>query len=118
MATPYHVYSSRNHFVEPPSIVNRIAAAVPAVIATRIQKFANPQSSLTSNVTHLARGRWRQQVGFRALLSLPNVFILIWLVALLWGERWAFNDSVAACDWRSWEQWVSMHLYLEGCELL
>jgi hypothetical protein len=43
----------------------------------------------------------------RAVLNLPNLCILVWVLVLLWGERWVFSGSIAACEWAGWENWVS-----------
>ncbi|PHH73150.1 hypothetical protein CDD80_4014 [Ophiocordyceps camponoti-rufipedis] len=39
------------------------------------------------------------------LLSFPHGLVLVWIVILLWGERWVFSSKIGACDWRRWEQW-------------
>ena len=43
----------------------------------------------------------------RRLLSLPHAFVLLWVVVLLWGERWVFRSAIEACKWEGWERWVS-----------
>jgi hypothetical protein len=42
----------------------------------------------------------------RRLLSLPHLFVAIWALVLLWGERWAFKSAIEACEWGKWERWV------------
>lgn len=38
-------------------------------------------------------------------MSLPHLFVAVWVVTLLWGERWVFQSAVKACQWESWESW-------------
>ncbi|KOS21368.1 Cell division control protein 1 [Escovopsis weberi] len=47
----------------------------------------------------------RLNLTARRLLSFPHLLVLVWLVILLWGERWMFDSKVADCDWKSWEKW-------------
>jgi hypothetical protein len=42
----------------------------------------------------------------RRLLSFPHLLALLWLVLLLWGERWVFGTRVSKCQWEKWEDWV------------
>lgn len=110
MAPPYHrssKYSTRNHFVEPPSILDRIVDNLPAFITTRIQYLVDPSTYSLRTIR-----RWKQRIGVRTFINVPNAFILIWFLVLLWGEKWVFEDSIAACDWKSWEKWVSTPLIL------
>ncbi|KAM3086117.1 hypothetical protein ACMFMF_000072 [Clarireedia jacksonii] len=56
--------------------------------------------------------RWLRQVvvrecNWRRLLSLPHLLVAIWIVALMYGERWVFEKSVQACAWDNWERWPS-----------
>ncbi|KAL8823356.1 MAG: hypothetical protein Q9191_005928 [Dirinaria sp. TL-2023a] len=41
--------------------------------------------------------------GFRPISAL---FILLWVLALWWGERAVFHRKVKACSWDRWEHWV------------
>ena len=59
------------------------------------------QASAYRSLRH-ARRAWT----LRRLMSLPHLFVAIWLLVLLWGERWVFENNVAACTWESWEKWV------------
>ncbi|RKF64872.1 Cell division control protein 1 [Erysiphe neolycopersici] len=38
-------------------------------------------------------------------LALPNIFIVIWFILLLWGEVWVFQSCVSRCKWSNWERW-------------
>lgn len=42
----------------------------------------------------------------RRLLSFPHALVLVWMVILLWGERWVFESKVDDCAWKKWEKWV------------
>lgn len=44
----------------------------------------------------------------RRLLSVSNALILLWICLLWWGERLVFRNSLTACQWNQWEQWVSL----------
>lgn len=43
----------------------------------------------------------------KRLFTVVNLSILVWLVALYHSERIVFKQSIEACDWGSWESWVS-----------
>ena len=55
-----------------------------------------------------AKGRPRTKLAIlrRRLTRLPTLFVLVWLFVLYWGERKLFNDSIDACQWDKWENWV------------
>lgn len=59
-------------------------------------------------VASLARAvrQVRRNLTAARLLSLPHLLVAVWVVILLWGERWAFHSSVESCDWGNWENWV------------
>ncbi|POS86258.1 hypothetical protein EPUL_004161 [Erysiphe pulchra] len=38
-------------------------------------------------------------------LALPNIFIGVWFVLLLWGEVLVFQRCVSQCRWSNWERW-------------
>lgn len=41
----------------------------------------------------------------KRLLRLTTALVLIWLVAVWWGERGIFKSAVAQCEWQNWERW-------------
>ncbi|PNY27999.1 Uncharacterized protein TCAP_02081, partial [Tolypocladium capitatum] len=49
--------------------------------------------------------RVRRNLTPRRLLSVPHALVLVWMVVLLWGERWVFDSKVEDCAWRNWEKW-------------
>lgn len=48
----------------------------------------------------------RRNMVRRRLLSFPHLLVGLWIVVLLWGERWTFASKVGRCDWDHWEDWV------------
>lgn len=41
----------------------------------------------------------------RRLLSFPHLLVALWMLVMLWGERWVFASRVSSCDWDHWEDW-------------
>lgn len=41
----------------------------------------------------------------RDLVTFPHLLILLWVICLLWGERWVFTTSLQDCKWENWERW-------------
>lgn len=104
--------SSRDHFAEPPSIL-RILAGLPTELFAIMQRLwdrnSNSYTSVSTNSSQLSkswRGLRESNWNPRRLLCLPHFFVGLWLVLLLWGERWVFQDSIKACRWDNWERWV------------
>lgn len=50
--------------------------------------------------------RLRQNLTYNRLLSFPHLLVAVWVVVLLWGERWVFHSAVESCRWDNWESWV------------
>ena len=50
----------------------------------------------------IRRGDW----SFRRLLSAVRVLVVVWWVAVYFGERSAIRNAVDACSWENWEKWV------------
>lgn len=48
----------------------------------------------------------RRNLTAARLLSLPHLLVAVWIVVLLWGERWVFHSTVERCNWSGWENWV------------
>ncbi|KAL3423482.1 calcineurin-like phosphoesterase [Phlyctema vagabunda] len=91
------------------SILNRVIATLPSGLGVRIQSMLdrNNHTDATTGASRLPRSLRQAQRAFsiRKLLSLPHLLAAIWLVVLLWGERWVFQNSIAECDWDKWERW-------------
>ncbi|KAI0198389.1 hypothetical protein F4808DRAFT_261159 [Astrocystis sublimbata] len=47
----------------------------------------------------------RRNLVRRRVLSFPHLLVALWLLVLLWGERWTFASKVNHCDWDHWEDW-------------
>ena len=102
-------YSTRDHFGEPPSLLHRVIAGLPSGLAAQIQRLWNGHiGSMSVHESRIPRSL-RNGRGWnpRRLLNLPHLFVVVWLVLLLWGERWVFERAVQACEWERWERWVS-----------
>ncbi|KAI0151555.1 hypothetical protein GGR57DRAFT_492870 [Xylariaceae sp. FL1272] len=57
------------------------------------------------SVTMNAGQQLRRNMVRRRLLSFPHLLAALWIVVLLWGERWLFVTKVQSCDWDHWEDW-------------
>ena len=116
MAPSYYStpHSPHDHFVAtPPALLDRVLA-VPGGLATPLQRLWERHGYSYSSVsTHPARSPrpWRNAARrnwtLRRLLNLPHLLVVVWALVLLWGERWAFQRSIRACEWATWERWVS-----------
>ncbi|KAK2068239.1 hypothetical protein P8C59_002891 [Phyllachora maydis] len=60
---------------------------------------------LTLSAMRTSERRLRQNMAPRRLFSFPHLLVGLWVIILLWGERWVFQSRVERCDWRSWEKW-------------
>ena len=112
MAPTYYstARSTRDHFVEPPSLLSRVIAGLPPGLSAQMQRLwdRNAYVSVSTSPSRIPRGlRHWERLHPRRLLSLPHALVLVWLLVLLWGERWVFEDAVKGCDWGRWEKWVS-----------
>lgn len=114
-------FSTRNHFVEPPGLADRLTASLPngprTVLAASKARLYTGIENIKAAYARERRGNRRFGVilaALRLVLTAPNVLLLIWLGTLWWGERTVFRDSVEACKWDSWENWVSL-LLLSQC---
>ncbi|ETN37212.1 uncharacterized protein HMPREF1541_08202 [Cyphellophora europaea CBS 101466] len=58
----------------------------------------SPTSSRHADVLSVLRHR---------LLRVTTGLILIWLIAVWWGERGIYKSAVAHCAWENWEQWTT-----------
>jgi len=48
----------------------------------------------------------RSNLTYDRLFSFPHLLVVLWVLALLWGERWVFHSKVENCNWDNWEKWV------------
>lgn len=56
----------------------------------------------------------RRNLVPRRLLSFPHLLVALWVLILLWGERWTFESKVADCAWSNWEKWVGTNTKCVG----
>lgn len=90
----YPVSSSRNHFRDPPTVMQRIQQTARSLLQRA--KIYNPNAP--------AGSAW----NLRPIFSVPNLLTLVWLFFVYANERSAFRSSIEACEWSNWESWVCM----------
>jgi hypothetical protein len=71
---------------------------------------SGPGKRMAMSASERVARRIQRNLTSRRLLSFPHLLVLIWVIALLYGERWVFNSKVASCDWDHWEKWVCLTL--------
>ncbi|KAF7943842.1 uncharacterized protein EAE97_005912 [Botrytis byssoidea] len=104
-----YTHSTRDHLREPPSIWRRLLLVLPTDLAVSLQRMADQQNfnvvgGKTSRIPRLVRG-WMRDWSWRRAFSLPHLLVCVWVVVLLSGERWVFEEAVRACAWEEWERW-------------
>ncbi|KAK2591344.1 hypothetical protein QQS21_010969 [Conoideocrella luteorostrata] len=67
--------------------------------------ICGPGRRMATTAATRAAHQIRRNLTSRRLLSFPHFLFLIWVVILLWGERWVFETKVQKCDWKHWETW-------------
>ncbi|PMD38279.1 hypothetical protein L207DRAFT_492010 [Hyaloscypha variabilis F] len=105
----YNTRSTRDHFVEPPSLLSRVLAGLPSGLSAQIQQLwdGNSYTATSTSSPRIPRGlrHWSERWHLKRLLNLPHLLVLVWLVVLLWGERWVFQSAIKTCEWGRWERW-------------
>ncbi|APA09358.1 hypothetical protein sscle_05g041280 [Sclerotinia sclerotiorum 1980 UF-70] len=104
-----YTHSTRDHFREPPSVFRRLLLALPTDLAVSLQRMADQRNlgvvgGMLSRVSRSLRG-WMRDWSWRRFFSLPHLLVCVWVVVLLYGERWVFEEAVRACAWEEWERW-------------
>ncbi|KAL3958463.1 hypothetical protein ACCO45_006625 [Purpureocillium lilacinum] len=61
--------------------------------------------ALAGTLSLAALHQLRRNLAPRRLFSFPHALFVIWVIILLWGERWVFETKIADCDWHTWEHW-------------
>lgn len=89
-------------YSEPESLTHQAWRVARAFALYRVK----PELSRTWN-----RAR-RREWSLRRVLSVVNVLIVAWWVAVYMGERSAIWNAVDACSWEKWESWV--RIYIQG----
>jgi hypothetical protein len=64
-------------------------------------------NSMSARIPRWLRQAVVRECSWRRLFSLPHFLVAVWIVALMYGERWVFKKSVQECAWDNWERWVS-----------
>lgn len=84
------------------------------ITARHIRTFWNsPNGVRLRTVTMQIARQIQLNLAARRLLSFPHLLVALWMVLLLWGERWIFATKVRSCDWDHWEKWVSSNHRLD-----
>lgn len=65
-----------------------------------------PGQRIATAVAIGAAHQARRNLTPRRLLSFPHFLVAVWIIILLWGERWVFDSKVETCSWDHWEKWV------------
>jgi hypothetical protein len=107
--------STRDHFVEPPSLTSRLFSLLPTDLSLQVHRFWNTPFSDMDFTRHQGSPvlralryvaprpcNWRP----RTWANLPHALVAVWLFMLLWGERWVFQSALQQCRWEGWERWV------------
>ena len=123
-------HSYTQHYIhthKPASLLDRLISVLPSSLAPSMHALLNRQSYHSSNVStqssKLPRSLRQAQRGWKLgrILTLPHVLVLVWVLLLLWGERWVFRSAVEECGWGRWERWVSystLYLIFSGFAIL
>ncbi|KAI1431673.1 hypothetical protein GGR50DRAFT_52852 [Xylaria sp. CBS 124048] len=75
-------------------------------LSRRIWRYGQSQGRRSASGLAIRGGQQlRRNMVRRRLLSFPHLLVGVWLLILLWGERWTFANKVQNCDWDHWEDW-------------
>ncbi|CAJ0545302.1 Ff.00g087750.m01.CDS01 [Fusarium sp. VM40] len=101
-------YQYHNNSRLPTSIqsIGHVLSVNAQQLAHQLRVWASgPGKRMAMSASERVARRIQRNLTSRRLLSFPHLLVLIWVVALLYGERWVFNSKVASCDWDHWEKW-------------
>ena len=95
-------------YSEPETLAHQAYRVARAFFIYRVKPVAQ------RNLLDIKRERW----GWKSLVTLVKVLVVVWCVVLFWGERVLFRNSINSCQWENWENWVCFsnfrgHLRLE-----
>ncbi|KAI2626046.1 hypothetical protein GGS26DRAFT_189425 [Hypomontagnella submonticulosa] len=101
----YGYRNSNNNNGDFQSICDDILASARTMLE-RLWGYANGRGkhiawSLATKAAHQVR----RNLTPRRLLSFPHLLVVLWMLIMLWGERWVFASRVQSCDWDHWEDW-------------
>lgn len=111
MARPY---SSKSDFNYPPryypdhstSLVDDCLAFITQACRALARFWRERGRHMVLAALVSAAHRLRQNLTYNRLFSVPHLLVAVWVVVLLWGERWIFHTKVESCHWSNWEKWV------------
>ncbi|KAF2203731.1 hypothetical protein GQ43DRAFT_389325 [Delitschia confertaspora ATCC 74209] len=83
-------------YVEPESLPSQALRVIRAFVTYRVKPVVDKR------VQHIKRRNW----SIWTFLTLVNVLVVSWFVALYWGERSQFTSTVNSCRWEDWENWA------------
>ncbi len=101
--TPNHSYRDSDST----SFLDDLRAFIAQSIRS-LARFWNARGRHMALATMLASlRRLRLNLAPHRLLSVPHLLVAVWVVTILWSERWVFHSKVESCHWSNWENWVS-----------
>ncbi|KAK3335411.1 calcineurin-like phosphoesterase-domain-containing protein [Cercophora scortea] len=87
------------------SLVEDLRAFIASTIRS-LWRFWNERGRrMTLAALVSAAHRLRRNLTYNRLLSFPHLLVGLWIVVVLWGERWIFHTKVEDCHWSKWENW-------------
>ena len=113
MASPYsNGYQSSGHRypysrdASAGSRLQQLRALVARIIRSLVHFWNQRGRRMTVAAGLSLARRLRRNLTYRRIFSFPHLLVAIWVVVLLWGERWVFHSKVEDCHWTNWENWV------------
>ncbi|KAK4132300.1 hypothetical protein BT67DRAFT_457420 [Trichocladium antarcticum] len=105
--TPYKGYSPsyRDHRDHSTSPLDDLRALVAESLRSLLRFWRERGRHMTYAAIVSLGHRLRQNLTYNRLLSFPHLLVAVWVVVMLWGERWAFHSKVEDCHWSNWENW-------------
>ncbi|KAI4593554.1 hypothetical protein KJ359_009240 [Pestalotiopsis sp. 9143b] len=102
-SSPFSLSSSSSD----PSLTENVLAALQQLYR-RLRLYWNARGrALTWSVIMQVAAVAKANLAARRLLSFPHLLVALWVLVMLWGERWTFTSQVESCDWDHWEDWPS-----------
>ena len=90
-------------YSEPESLTHQAWRVARAFALYRVKPAAE------NRVAVMKRGDW----SLRRVLGVVRVVVVVWWVAVYFGERSAIRNAVDACRWGNWENWVRNQANIE-----
>ncbi|KAL8757612.1 MAG: hypothetical protein Q9199_002089 [Rusavskia elegans] len=86
---------------EPPGISRKCSDAVRHIFGHYIPYLLVNSPKSDGDTSSLKGARWQ----LRSIWKLSTALVLVWMLALWWGEIGIFRSSITGCDWHYWEKW-------------